>query len=241
MTSWRKNFSTEDLDKIDEMKSAQKAVPEKIIYHWRLAEWFPDLTSEVLADLKSYYDELVKFNKAVNLVSPKTLSYTDALHFADAICASKIVLEKINKNKELYDIGSGNGFPGLVFAILNRDQKIVLFDIDQRKCEFLKQVVSKLKLNSVQVMNRKVEDLPADSVEQAISRGFAPLPKALLMLKKAIRKDGVFFHLKSDDWSQELAQLPTQLFSVWKTEQAGEYTLPVLGNKVFIIRTDKIS
>lgn len=241
MTSWRKNFSTEDLNKIDEIKSTQKSAPDKVVYHWRLAQWFPHLGDVVLADLRAYYEELVKFNKAVNLVSPKTIPYADALHFADAIICSDLVSNKLNKNIALYDIGSGNGFPGLVMALLHRDQKIVLLDIDQRKCEFLKQVVSKLNLVNVQVMNRKVEELPADSIEQAISRGFAPLPKALLMLKKVFKKDGVFFHLKSDDWSQELAQLPTQLFSTWKTEQAGEYTLPELGNKVFIIRTDKIS
>lgn len=241
MTSWRKNFSTEDLETIDSKKQAQKPVMDKPVFNWRLQEWFPNIPQKTLEDLKVYYDELQRFNSTVNLVSHKTLSFADALHFADSILCHDTVTEKLNKNAEVYDIGSGNGFPGLVLAIMSRDQKIVLLDIDQRKCEFLKQVISKLQLINVRVLNQKVQDLPANSIEQAISRGFAPLPKALLLLKKAMQKDGVFFHMKSDDWSQELAQLPTQLFSIWKTEQFGEYVLPTLGNKVFIIRTDKIS
>lgn len=208
--------------------------------HWRIKEWFPGLSDKIHADLKSYHNELLKFNKVVNLVSPKTIPHADAIHFADSILSSQEVYKKINKNSMLYDIGSGNGFPGLVFSILYPDIQITLLDSDERKCEFLKHIVTVLNLKNVVVSNKKLEMLPNDSIPQAICRGFAPLPKALLNLRKLVKSGGSVFHLKADEWSMEVSQIPTQLCSVWQPTLDSEYKLPIGEIRLFIVRTDKI-
>ena len=109
--------------------------------NWRLKSWFPNLEESVHSKMWEYFAELQKFNKVINLVSSKTMLHADAIHFADSIRASVIIRKKVNKNNYLYDIGSGNGFPGMIYAILYSDQRIILLDTDQRKCEFLKHVV----------------------------------------------------------------------------------------------------
>ncbi|MEQ1723025.1 MAG: RsmG family class I SAM-dependent methyltransferase, partial [Pseudobdellovibrio sp.] len=106
--------------------------------NWRIKAWFPELDEKTHDLLKKYWLELQKFNKVVNLISQKTMLNADAVHFADSIKASQTVRKKANKNNYLYDLGSGNGFPGLVYAILYPDQKMILMDSDERKCEFLK-------------------------------------------------------------------------------------------------------
>jgi 16S rRNA (guanine527-N7)-methyltransferase len=65
---------------------------------------------------------------------------------------------------------------------------MVLIDSDERKCEFLKHIADTLGLTSVVVQNKKIEILTSNTIEQAICRGFAPLPKALLTLRKAVKK-----------------------------------------------------
>lgn len=208
--------------------------------NWRTKAWFTDLDEKTLELLHKYFLEMLKFNKVVNLISPKTTTHADAVHFADSILASRIVSKKVNKNEYLYDLGSGNGFPGMVYSILYPDQKMILIDSDERKCEFLKHVADALSLKNVTVQNKKIDDLPPETIAQAICRGFAPLPKALLTLRKCVKRSGVVFHLKSEEWAIEVSQIPTQLCSIWQPALEGEYKLPIGDVKMFVVKTSKI-
>lgn len=208
--------------------------------NWRIGEWFPQFDQKIHAQLKVYFDELLKFNKVVNLISSKTVATADSVHFADSILACEVVNKKINKNVELYDIGSGNGFPGLVYSILYPLQKIVLVDTDERKCEFLKHVATLLGNGNIEVQTKKIEAFGPDSIEQAICRGFAPLPRMLLSLRKTVRRGGQIFHMKAEEWGMEVSQIPIQLCSAWQPLMDGEYLLPDSNTKLFVIRTERL-
>lgn len=212
----------------------------EIQIHWRIKAWFPDLDFKVHILLRSYFNELIKQNKSVNLIAAKTVVNCDLLHFADSIDACKIVYKKANKNESLYDIGSGNGFPGLIYGILYQDQKVVLIDIDDMRVGFLKDVVALLKLSNVTVEHRKIESFAVDSMTQAICRGFAPLTKTLMVLRKIVKLNGLVFNLKSDEWSNEVLQIPTQLCSSWRPNLIGEYKLPISNSKLYVIEALKI-
>lgn len=209
-------------------------------FNWRLNEWFPELTEKVLFDLKSYADSLVKFNKTINLVSDKTIPFLDVLHFADSINAYKILIKDAKKVPSIYDFGSGNGFPGLVFGILNRDIKVILVDSDSRKIEFLKNVISDLKLSGVSTLNNTVESIPADSVSFAISRGFANISKSILLTRKCIKSGGVYYHMKSEQWGLEVSEIPIQLCSIWNPALVEEYRLPNIPVKFALVKTTKV-
>jgi 16S rRNA (guanine527-N7)-methyltransferase len=193
---------------------------------WRVPQWFPDLSQETEKALKAYFALLIKFNKTINLVSPKTLPFADVIHFADSIEASKVIFTKI-KPAKMWDFGSGNGFPGLVFSILHPEIEFVLLDSDSRKIEFLKNVVESLKLKNVSVQNATIESLKEGSVEFCIARGLAPIPKAILQARKAVAKGGTYYMMKGDEWGKELSDIPTQLCSYWAPQLAGEYKLPI--------------
>lgn len=208
---------------------------------WRLKAWFPDINFVMHEQLKKYFTELLRFNKTINLISSKSEFYSDAIHFADSILASRAVSKNINKNEPLYDLGSGNGFPGLVYAILYPDQSVILLDSDERKCEFLKHIINTIGLKNANVSNIKVEQLGVDSIDQAICRGFSPLPKALLTLRKIVKLRGTIYHLKSEEWATEVSQIPIQLCSIWQPQLLADYILPV-GDKIkmYIVKTDKV-
>lgn len=176
----------------------------------------------------------------VNLISSKTVLHADAIHFADSILASAQVRKKVIQFEPLYDLGSGNGFPGLVYSILYPDQKVILVDSDERKCEFLKHVTNILGLLNTQVMNKKIESFAADSLTQAICRGYAPLSRSLLTLRKVVKSGGQVFHLKADEWSMEVSQIPIQLCSAWQPTMDAEYKLPIGEVKLYVVRTERI-
>jgi 16S rRNA (guanine527-N7)-methyltransferase len=207
----------------------------------RFVEWFPDLSSEQVGSLITYLGELNKFNKAVNLVSPQTLPLADAVHFADAVYAFQLIKKELRGGVPLYDFGSGNGIPGLIMGLLDPALKVILVDRDERKLEFCKHVIATTKASNITTMKAEIDNLPRHSVVNAVARGFAPLPRALLAARNIVAKRGKFFHLKGDQFAQELSAVPSQLFSFWQPRLLGEYRLPDKGADMSVLVTDKIA
>lgn len=208
---------------------------------WRIDTWFSDLNPEAAKQLKTFFDELLKFNRTVNLISPKTLPMADLIHMADSILAVRLILKDRNPLEEIYDIGSGNGFPGIVLAVLSPSTQVHLVDSDQRKCEFLKHAASLLQLRNVKVLNQTVETLPEGSIKVGICRGFASISKTILSTRRVVPKGGVFYHLKGENWPAEVGEIPTQLCSVWSPALVSEYKLPVGSVKFGVVKTEKIA
>ncbi len=209
--------------------------------HWRLEAWFSDLSPEVQKQFKTYNEELAKFNKTLSLVSPKTIPMADALHFADSILASRVIAKANSRMSEIYDLSLGNGFPGLVFAILNPKIKVHVVDPDQRKCEFLKHVIAVAQIPNADVLNIKPDTLKEGSVQYVMTRGLASISKVILLLRKIVPKGGIVYHLKGEQWGMEVSEIPIQLCSLWTPGLVGEYRLPIGEVKFSVIKTDKLA
>ncbi len=216
-----------------------KAGADATAAQWRIDQWYPELNAEVRASLKKYQEELLKFNKTVNLIGVKTIPFSDAIHFADSILACRLLLGK-TKAEEIYDFGSGNGFPGLVLALMAPAKKIVLVEMDQRKAEFLKHIILTLSIKNTSVLIRSIESLPDASVRCAVSRGLASISKAILMARKCFAVGGIFYQIKGEEWASEISEIPSQLCSFWQPGLVGEYKLPVGEVKFALVQTEKI-
>lgn len=206
---------------------------------WRIREWFPSLSEQAYNDLRLFHVELLRFNEKVNLISVKTIVDADLHHFADSMIFSSIA-RPLFQGKTVWDIGSGNGFPGMVLAILNRDTDFVLLDSDLKKLEFLKYMIDRLKLGRVRTEWKRIEDVKDESIEFGVSRAFAPLPRALLLGRKAFKKGGIYLHMKSQEWPIELASLPPQLCSTWNASFLQDYDLPAGKIRLSILKSEKI-
>ncbi len=206
-----------------------------------LKTWFPELSDDTHSKLEIYQEELLKFNKAINLISVSTESRVEAVHFADSILAAKLIFPVLVPQKEIYDFGSGNGFPGLVMSAMFPQFKFILVERDGRKAEFLKHAASKMKLTNVQTIIKTVEDLPDNSCHNVVTRGFASLHKSMLMSRRPMAKDGKLFHLKGDSFTSELVAVPSQLFSHWNASLLGNYTLPETNSVETVVLTEKLT
>jgi 16S rRNA (guanine527-N7)-methyltransferase len=138
-----------------------------------------NVSRETISRLQVYHDTLVKWQKAINLVSPKTLEDIWERHFADSAQLS----EFIPQNSVVADLGSGAGFPGMVLAVMRPDLKISLIESDNRKSEFLKNV-SRETFSPVTVFNERVEKILGQGAVPDIitARAFAPLDEILGMV-----------------------------------------------------------
>lgn len=158
---------------------------------------------------------------------------------ADSIMGSELMLKHC-KAQTIYDIGSGNGLPGIAMAIIDPSRKIKLVEKDARKSEFLKQIVFRLKLSNVEVLNVRLEEVAQGTIDAAVSRGFASISKAILIGNKAFHKDAVYYHFKTTTWSTEIAEIPSQLCAIWSPELVGEYSLPASQARRAVVATKKI-
>src|SRR5512135_36102 len=163
--------------------------------YWRVPELFPDLNPEVLERLESYYSELVKFNQKLNLISRRSELDADVTHIADCVIGGRILLEA-SKSSTIYDVGSGNGLPGMILGILAPERKFVLVDSDMRKVEFLKIAISRMGMANVIAVRGRFEDLEEGSIPCAVSRGFANISKTILLARKPFSVGGEYFHFK---------------------------------------------
>lgn len=207
--------------------------------NWRIDQWFTDLPKEVRDKLRQFHVELVAFNKSINLISARTESIADQIHFADCLLGSKIILNHCRSN-EIYDLGSGNGFPGIILAILAPNYKVVLVESDERKVEFLKHVTNKLNLKNVICLRSRIENLKDNSIAIGVSRGFASVQKSLLVTRKVFQTNAQYFHFKGDGWVSEVAEIPSQMCRYWIPMHIGDYSLPANNTRLSILVTKKI-
>jgi len=143
------------------------------------------VSRETITSLKKYEEYLIKSNKTLNLIGKSTVNQIWIRHFLD----SSQVIDFIDKNeKDLIDLGSGAGFPGLITAILAKDRNIPLnvklIEKSPRKVSFLREIIKRLHLK-VQVLHLNVLEystrLEADLI---IARAFKPLKIILQILDK---------------------------------------------------------
>ncbi|NCN95649.1 MAG: 16S rRNA (guanine(527)-N(7))-methyltransferase RsmG [Bdellovibrionales bacterium] len=211
---------------------------------WRIKTWFPDLDEASAVKLKKYHSELLRYNVKLNLIGRQTERDADEQHFSDCLLASRLVLSKLDPaHKLICDLGSGNGLPGVVLAILAESirptLKVRLIDSDERKCEFLKSVVVTLGLKQAEVVCMRIEEIK-EPFSAAITRGLASISKVCLSCKNIIAPGGLVFHLKGSNWFREVGEMPSQLASFWAPELSGEYSLPVSQAKRAIVATRKL-
>lgn len=114
------------------------------------------LSEEQIAQLEIYKDFLIEYNKHTNLTAIKTPEDIYLKHFYDSLILTQIV--DFNNCNNLLDIGTGAGFPGVVLKIAFPHLKISLLDSNGKKIEFLRQLIEKINLTDVELINDRAEE-----------------------------------------------------------------------------------
>ncbi len=99
--------------------------------------------------------ELFFWNKKINLTAIKDPREIAIKHFIDSVIAAKFLPSSGN----LIDIGSGGGFPAIPLKIINPGIDMVLIDKVRKKVSFIKHIIRTLKLNKIEAMHIKAEDM----------------------------------------------------------------------------------
>lgn len=156
------------------------------------------ITNKQLEQLEQYYNILVEENKKYNLTSITNKEEVYLKHFYDSLTINKII---DLTNQSLCDIGTGAGFPGLVLKIVFPSLNITLVDATEKKCNFLKMVISKLNLKDINIINERAEIYSKEVREKydiVTSRAVAPLKHLLEYSIPLVKVNGYYIAMKSD-------------------------------------------
>lgn len=158
---------------------------------------------ETEALLQRYEGLIRKWNPAINLVSPGTLSDLRQRHIDDSV---QLFDYAGPKTGGWMDLGSGGGLPGVVVAILARDipLTVTLVESDRRKSAFLATVRRELGLENLSVKPARIEQLARGQHDFVSARALAPLQDLLPMIDQQLASDGEAWLLKGRSWQQEV-------------------------------------
>lgn len=156
-----------------------------------------NLTNEMLDQFDLYYQILVEENAKYNLTAITDKEDVYLKHFYDSLTLSKII--DLNSDS-LCDIGTGAGFPGMVLKIAFPNLHVTLVDATEKKCNFLKLVIDKLKLKDIKVINARAEIYSKEVREKydiVTSRAVAPLKHLLEYSIPLVKVEGTYIAMKS--------------------------------------------
>lgn len=118
--------------------------------------------------LNEYVDQLLWWNKRVNLVSRDVSRETLMHHVEHSITLSTSHLVK--EASRLIDAGSGGGLPGIPLGIIYPGKEVILNDIVSKKMIACKQVIMKLGLDNVQVEKGSIAKVKRQRSDVIVSK-----------------------------------------------------------------------
>jgi 16S rRNA (guanine527-N7)-methyltransferase len=106
--------------------------------------------------IQKYISLLLRWNERISLTTITDPLEILRFHFGESMFAASVIPIR---NGRLADVGSGPGFPGLPLKILVPSLDLVLIESNAKKASFLSECLRELKLDRVEVVRRRFEDL----------------------------------------------------------------------------------
>ena len=145
-----------------------------------VGEMREDLLSMGIEASTEQLNSMVKFSRLltsrsgkVNLIGPSEYRRLWRRHFLESAAYSLMLA----RERTVVDIGSGNGFPGMVLCMLGFT--VVLLEPKRKKYLFLKWSASKLGLKECTVLKERIQDFDGSRRFQYTARAVAP-PEVLM-------------------------------------------------------------
>lgn len=175
------------------------------------------ISVEAQEKLLAYLSLLHKWNKVYNLTAVRDPLEMVTLHLLDSLS----VLPYVN-SKNILDVGSGGGLPGIVLAICKPGLQVTTIDTVQKKAIFMRQVKGELGLDNLSVVHARVENFqPSEPFELVISRAFSEIALFVQLTKHLITENGQWLAMKGVMPSGELEGLSMQASNIIPLKVAG--------------------
>ena len=164
------------------------------------------VSHETICQLKTYLSLLQEWQTKFNLVSKSSLEDAWNRHFLDSMQLFKYIPKT---KKTLVDFGSGAGFPGMVLAIMAKENtpylKVTLVESIKKKTMYLNEV-AKVTSTPVTIINDRIENLKKLQFDVITSRAMTSLTDLLQYSYPFCHKDSVCIFPKGKNYALELSE-----------------------------------
>ena len=164
-----------------------------------------NFSQDALYKLEVFTKEVILFNQKYNLIAKSTEDNIWERHVLDSAQLVKFI--KFDDQLSLSDLGTGAGFPGVVLAIFNRNQKfhVKLYEKSRVKTKFLKYICEKLNIR-VQIHESDYRSHTISS-NVVVSRAFKKLEEHIRISREIIRVSHKLIILKGKNAEKEIKEL----------------------------------
>lgn len=190
-------------------------------------EYYKLLESTYKEPFEQFYSLLTEYNEKVNLTAITERNDVKIKHFLDSVLGEFAFV----KGARAVEIGSGGGFPSVPLKIVREDITFTLVESTGKKCEFLREVVDKLGLRGVQVLNIRAEEGGKDAAlrerfDVACARAVARLNTLCEYCMPFVRVGGAFVAYKGEA-AEEIKEAENAVKVLGgKIEEIREFDLP---------------
>lgn len=151
---------------------------------------------------KKYLDIIIQENQKYNITTITSNQGIILDHFYDSLAFQHHI--EVGNIKELADVGSGGGFPGIPLAIMNENIKIHLIEVTQKKVQFLTMVAELLGLKNIVIHTddwRTFLRTVQEPIEVFTARASLQLPELCRIFKPSSQyRQSLLVYWASKNW-----------------------------------------
>lgn len=152
----------------------------------------------------TYLKLLEKWNTSFNLSGVDDIHSMVARHLLDSVAISPYL-----DGKNIVDVGTGAGLPGIPLAIMHPEKHFTLIDSNGKKTRFLFQVKIALKIDNISIENTRIEHYQSQQqIDMVMCRAFSSLEDMAHKLQQLLTDDCTLLAMKGRYPEQELNSLP---------------------------------
>ncbi len=169
-----------------------------------------------------YLGYLLWANERVNLTAIRDAGEAWTRHILDSL-ALLAPLSELSDGSRVVDVGSGGGVPGIPLAIALPNLRFTLVEATTKKARFLEQVVQKLGLENVEVVNERAEVAAGEGskhrgrYDAVVARAVGPLRVVAELTVPFGRVGSLVLLVKGERAAEELAEAKKALHSLHAT------------------------
>jgi 16S rRNA (guanine527-N7)-methyltransferase len=201
-----------------------------------------------LEQFDTYYQELVDWNRRINLTAITGYEEVQIKHFLDSLTVTLAWRQAMSKSAfHLIDIGTGAGMPGIPLKVVFPDIKLVLLEATAKKAVFLRHITQKLRLDEVEIVVGRAEEVAhqaqyRERFDLVLSRAVAPLPTLVELTLPFCTIGGSFIAQKKGAIGEEINRANKAISMLGgNLREVQKIDLEEFADERYLIVIDKVS
>ncbi|WP_296623045.1 16S rRNA (guanine(527)-N(7))-methyltransferase RsmG [Marivirga sp.] len=171
-------------------------------------KYFPELSAQQKAQFEELGNLYAEWNEKINVISRKDIDYIYEKHILHALAIAKF---QDLSGKQILDVGTGGGFPGIPLAIMFPNAHFTLVDSIGKKIKVVKAVTQSLGIENVEAHHLRAEKTKG-KFDFVVSRAVTRMKSFIHWVNQKVQSDNPednsgIIALKGGDLEEEMAEI----------------------------------